>query len=353
MALVPRLIVSAFFLFSALAAGVGQSARDEAAQLLLRAENAGLQLSNDRSSPYHERVMFTLVGTPPGDLKGQIIKDYLSSSEWRERSELGDYKRVTVRSGQQLGEFRSAAFEPLWMEPLRRSLPPVVMHLDGTERIKKITTRTISGVANKCIEYETRKEGNRQENELCINEAAGTLTILRERILEGACVLGCKTETEWSDYKPFNGKLYPRHVRITKYRFIDADVEFSSGSDLTPSSFRIPRNLEVRKACDTTSPPTRLNGELPNYPHRMNEWLFEGSVVVQARIGVDGRVQEAQIANQHSQVQGITGVTPGIDGRDLDAAVLDAVRKWVFEPAKCDGAPMVENTLITFRAEIR
>ena len=32
---------------------------------------------------------------------------------------------------------------------------------------------------------------------------------------------------------------------------------------------------------------------------------------------------------------------------------FDAVRKWVFEPAKCDGVPMVENTLITFQAEVR
>ena len=347
-----KTILATVVLVFCVVAALGQSVRDKAAELLLQTENTSLQFPTDGSSPYHERVKFTLAGFPP-DIKGQIIKDYLSSEQWRERGELGDYQRITVRSGRQLGEFRSAAFEPLWMEPLRRSLPPVVMRLGPNDKVKRITHRPINGVANNCIEYETRQERSRQENEACVNEADGTLTSLRQRIIEGACVLGCRTETEWSDYSSFGGKLYPRHVRITKVRSIDADVEFSAGSDLTSSSFRIPANLEIKKACDKISPPMRLQGEPPSYPHRMNEWGFEGPVAVQARIGVDGRVQEAKVANPHGGPQGLPGVTPGWDGRDVDAAIVDAVRKWVFEPAKCDGVPMVENTLITFQAEIR
>jgi hypothetical protein len=64
-------------------------------------------------------------------------------------------------------------------------------------------------------------------------------------------------------------------------------------------------------------------------------------------------VQEAKVATPHGKPQGLTGLTPALDGHDVDGAIVDAVRKWVFEPAKCDGVPMVENTLITFQAEVR
>ena len=347
-----KTVLSTIFLLFGAVAAFGQSARDIAAELLLKTENTSLKFPIDRSSPYHERVKFTLTGSPP-EIKGQVIKDYLSSEQWRERSELGDYQRITVRSGQQVGEFRSAAFEPLWMEPLRHSLPPVGMRLEPSDKVKRITNRSINGTANKCIEYETRQERSLRENEVCVNERDGTLTSLQQHIIEGACVLGCRTETEWSDYSSFGGKLYPRHVRITKYRSIDAEIEFSAGSDLSSNSFRIPANLEIRKACDKISPPMRLQGDPPIYPHRMNEWLFEGSIAVQARIGVDGRVQEAIVATPHGTPQGLPGLTPGLEGRDVDSAIVDAVRRWVFEPAKCDGVPMVENTLITFQAEVR
>ena len=339
-------------LFSTLGA-FGQSIRDEATELLLRAQRTALQFPTDASRPYHERVKFILSGPASADIKGQFIKDYLSSDQWREREELGEYQRITVRNGGQVGEFRSAAFEPLWLGPLRRLLPPVTFGLEHDDKVRRIAEHTIAGVPNQCIEYETRQAGGRQDNEVCVSKTDGTLTSWEQRVIEGACVLGCRTETKWSEYTPLGDKLYPRHVRITKHRSIDAEVEFTSGSDLHPDTFRIPANLQIRRACDKTSSPRRVQGELPSYPHRLNEWLFEGSIAVQARIGVDGRVQEAQIASPHGKPLGLPGVNPGLEGRDVDNAVLEAVRKWVFEPARCDGVPMVDNTLITFRAEVR
>jgi hypothetical protein len=345
------IVSTVLLLFSAVAA-FSQSVRDQATELLSRAEKTSLQLPADGTSPYHERVKFAFPESPD-DIKGQIVKDYLSGHQWRERVELGNYQRITVRNGGQSGEFRSASFDPLWLDTLRRSLPPVVIRFEHNDKVHKVITRIINGVANKCIEYESRPEGSHEENELCASEVDGTLTSLQQRIVEGACLFGCRTETKWSDYSPFGGHFYPRHVRITKYSSIVADVEFAAASDLNPDTFRIPGNLEIRKACDKTSPPMRLRGDLPSYPHRMNEWLFEGSVAVQARIGVDGRVQEAQIANPRQGPRGFPGLTPSLDGQDVYSVILEAVRKWVFEPAKCDGLPMVDNTLITFRVDVR
>jgi TonB family protein len=346
--LMARALVTTVFLLVCIVAAFGQSVRSEAAALLLRAEKAALHSPTDASSPYHERVKFTL----SGGMKGQIIKDYLSGEQWRERYELGDYLRITVRNGQQLGEFRSAAFEPIRIDLLRGSLPPVVIGFESGDKIKKITGRTVHGVAGKCVEYESVRGRNREEKEVCVSLVDGTLTSLRQRTTEGVCVLGCRTETEWSDYASFGDKLYPRHIVVNKAGIIEADIEFTAGNDLNPAIFQIPSKLEIRKACDQISPPVRVEGEFPTYPHRMNELLFEGTVAVQVRIGVDGRVQEAQIVNPR-HIVGLPGVAPALEGRDVDNAVIEAVRKWVFEPAKCDGVPMVQNILIPFKAEVR
>ena len=52
-----------------------------------------------------------------------------------------------------------------------------------------------------------------------------------------------------------------------------------------------------------------------------------GTVVVSAVVGPDGRVQEPQVAKS---------VNP-----DVDAKALDAIQKWVFQPAQKDGKPGV------------
>jgi hypothetical protein len=86
--MIKGIVSTVLLLFSAVAA-FSQSVRDQATELLLRAEKVSLQFPTDGSSPYHERVKFTLSGFPPGDIQGQIIKDYLSSEQWRQRDELG------------------------------------------------------------------------------------------------------------------------------------------------------------------------------------------------------------------------------------------------------------------------
>jgi hypothetical protein len=287
------ILSTVFLLLLCVVAAFGQSVRDEAAALLLRAEKTALNSPDGAPSPYHERVRFTL----SGGMKGQISKDYLSGEQWRERDELKDYLRVTVRNGQQIGEFRSAAFEPIRIDQLRGSLPPVVIRFEDGGKIKKITGRTVHGVAGKCVEYESVRGRNREEKEVCVSLVDGTLTSLRQRTTKGVCVLGCIRETEWSDYSSFGDKLYPRHIVVNKARIIEADIEFTAGNDLNPAIFQIPSKLEIRKACDQISPPVRVQGEFPTYPHRMNALLFEGTVAVQARIGVDRRVQEARIVN--------------------------------------------------------
>lgn len=346
--------ITAILVFFTAVTACAQSLRNDAIAMLQTAEKTALYTPDGASPPYHERVSFTVAGNP--EMQGRFIKDYLSDKQWRERYELGDFLRVQVRNGSQVGEFRSAAFEPIRTDQVRRSLPPVVIRLASNNGVKKIANKSVDGVDVQCVEYETSGGNIREEDEFCISRTDGTPVRLRQHTMDGPCVFGCgMRETEWSGYVAFGDKRYPKHVVVNYkgHKIIDAVVEVTPGTDLGPSSFEIPKELETRRACNQTTPPVRIKGDPPHYPHRMNEFMFEGTVVVQARIGIDGHVQDAQVADLGFAPKGPTGTYPAPEGREVTEVLTEEIRKWVFEPAKCDGLPTVQNILIPFKTEVR
>jgi hypothetical protein len=236
-----------------------------------------------------------------------------------------------------------------------------VIRFENGDRIRKISDRTVNRIREKCIEYDTVRGPTNEGNEVCVSLVDGTLMRLRQRTLKGPCTFGCGLrETEWSDYASFRDKLYPRHVALKAggTKIIEADVEFTEGTDLVPATFSIPSKFESRRACDLLSPPVRIQGKAPDYPDRVGEIRYVGGMLVQARIGVDGHVQDAQaIRNKAYATQPGPPLHPEPDNMtkavmEVEQTFLYVVKHWIFEPAKCDGAPVVENILIPFKVNV-
>lgn len=334
--------------------GLGQSLRDEANALASKFAATTIYLTGDATLPYHERVSFKLFRSGKGDLTGHFSKDYLSWDEWRERYDLGDYVTVKVRSGQEQGDFRSAAYEPLVLTQLRQVLPPVVIAFSSIESVKKIDERSVRGTSAHCIQYQNSTDPNSYEGEACFDDATRILLSSRRQGTGRLCNPRCVVrETEWFDYSPYRERLYARRVVVkTGGRpIIEASVEFTPGEDLKPATFAMPQGFQVSKACDHTSSPVRIKGDLPSFPHRLNEFGYEGTVIVQARIGVDGRVQDVQVVNNSfSSSQSPSAYRPR---RDIEKVLEDAVRQWQFEPARCDGMPIVDNVAFPVLTEVR
>jgi len=73
--------------------------------------------------------------------------------------------------------------------------------------------------------------------------------------------------------------------------------------------------------------PRKVVDHKPVYPKRMVEAGLEGTVSVEAVIGLDGRVARAR-------------ATTGQAHPELAQAAVDAVRQWRFEPTLLNGAPI-------------
>ena len=83
-------------------------------------------------------------------------------------------------------------------------------------------------------------------------------------------------------------------------------------------------------------PPRKLRDVAPRYPAVAQQARIEGTVIIEAVIGVDGHVQSARSMRP----------TPF-----LEEAALEAVRQWVFTPTRLNGeaVPVVMTVTVDFR----
>ena len=85
-------------------------------------------------------------------------------------------------------------------------------------------------------------------------------------------------------------------------------------------------------------PPRKLKDAAPIYPQIALSARREGTVIVEAIIGEDGRVEQARVLRSVQM---------------LDEAALTAVRQWVFTPTRLNGepVPVVMTVTVTFRLQ--
>lgn len=298
--------------------------RAKANALLVQAQKLAVFDPDVTKTPFHESVSFLFFGLIDGDQKGTFVRDWASKEQWRSKWEVPDYQEINVRNGGQIGERATAEFEPLRILQLKSALPPVPVLLGENDLVKKLELETVNGLAARCIKFEAVRGRDRVNCEVCVNAANNTLLRWSDE----------QREIDWTDYIPFGEKFYPRHLVVKEHgnKIIEAEIEFRDAPDVSPRKFEMPSDMRLHKACEHFSEPIVTKQESPIHPRHAWTLRVNAVVVVEVRVGVEGKVDAAQIIE--------TG------GSDLDLAALDAVKKWEFEPAKCDGDPVSDKSTV-------
>ncbi len=318
-----KLVLCAMFLLLFTPLRASESLQLQANALLSSTEKTSILAPGGESLAFHESVAFTLRGMTSADVQGTLMRDYASKERWRWRLDLPQYAEMEVCDGKRIGEQSSSEFEPVRVQQLRVALPPKVVRLNRDDVVKKISRANLHGTEVRCIDFENIHGRERAVGELCVDPVRGTLMRWRHGELE----------RQWFDFVPFRGGLYPRHLVVLERgrEVIEADVEFREESDMAPTMFQIPDGMSTRNVCQRVLPPVLIGGEDPKYPSGLRS-RPTGTVVVQAKIGTDGRVRADSVLQT-------------VDS-ELDRAAEEAVKQWVFEPAKCDGEPMEERVSV-------
>lgn len=305
--------------------------RAKANALLVQAEKASVFLPDAEKAPFHEKVSFTFAGLVGKDQNGTYVRDYLSKEQWRWKWDFPEYQEINVRNGKQIGERATTEFGPLRIRQLRWALPPFYLILGTNDLVSKIESEKVNGIAAQCIQYDALREGKRTSREICLS--VENFTPLRW--------VDDWLEVEWSNYTPFQGRFYPRHLVVKKRnsKIIEADIEFQDAPGLSPNLFQIPPDLSLKPACEHLTAPVVIKKENPEYPQRLGTRTVDADVEVEVKVGEKGNVEATQITETSGDL--------------FDSAALVAAKKWEFEPAKCDGQPISHNMSVTIHFKKR
>jgi TonB family protein len=144
----------------------------------------------------------------------------------------------------------------------------------------------------------------------------------------------------YSDYQKFGDKVFPHLVRCyddgkptLELRVLELDVANNFGPDL----FARPDGaLETENCQGFPKPPKAVYTPDPAPPRRETP---KDPVVLLLKVGEDGKPREIKVARSVDKA--------------FDSAAMDAVRRWRFEPAMCEGKPIETqiNVEITFRVQ--
>jgi protein TonB len=86
------------------------------------------------------------------------------------------------------------------------------------------------------------------------------------------------------------------------------------------------------------TPPTRIKDVLPVYPAIAQSARVQGDVIIEATIGPDGRMQNAQVLRSVPL---------------LDQAAVAAVLAWVYTPTLLNGQPVPIIMTVTVRFRLQ
>jgi TonB family protein len=196
-----------------------------------------------------------------------------------------------------------------------------------TGKVKKVVEQEVSGVQVKCVES---RWGEIQQS-LCFDAVTGALLLRRER--SGSY----ESYYEYADYQKVGEKRYPRSLRYYQngHKEIEAEVsELSTELSADPGIFELPGAKEW-PACDKVEPPKALSMPDPSFPSGVK--TNNAMSVLILLVTKDGRPERLRVA--HS------------GGAAFDDAAMQAVRRWTFQPALCNGTmiPVQITVEVDFR----
>lgn len=302
---------------------IAESKQEEGETLIRRSE----QVSNIRSAdapPFRLRANFTLMGNGVTNEEGAYTETWVSHGRWRRETTLTTFHRVEVGAE----KTRWTLDNPGEIPETARSLGSIMqMQLQPGEKLSikvaSMRDQTVAGVQARCVEL---KYYNMGKEKLCIDAHVGVL-LLKETptIRKGKeFTYSCR----FTQYEEFGGRMYPRHILCVEDGRPGIDIKVTELSDeplLDSALFVAPSGAKELANCQgKLLPPRTLQAPEPGSPK--NETPPNVPVVIELTVGRDGKPHDLEVTRSFDKA--------------FDDQAMEAVGKWVFQPAKCDGDPV-------------
>ena len=294
------------------------------------------QLSDIRGSnapAFHLKAALTFY-EGKGASEGTYTEFWSSGAQWRRETVVGSYHRIQVASGSKrwlLDNNKEIPFEAGTPETMLTAWKP------PWDRWKnaKIAETSLHGLALRCVKadaYPPRKAA------LCFDKVTGLLIAsvepfqLQQRVADQRC--------EYGDYQTFGEKTFPRIVRCFddgKLKLEMRVVELHMTNSLSAELFAPLDGAKETFNCQgIMKPPRPVSTPDPVPPRRENP---EHPVELLVTVGKDGTPQDIKVVRSIDEA--------------FDSAAMTTVRRWRFEPGRCDSEPVEVEVRVTIQFNIR
>lgn len=296
---------------------------EEKGRPLLRASAERALFHADSSSPFRLVLNFTLRGLSHGAVQGQYGWLVTPEGDWRKETRFSDYSDLQVKRGSYLWVKRSLDFVPLQAAWVDDALGNFVYLNRAEDTIDRYFTTSEHYVDMRCVDLTREK-------------MARTFCFDAESNLRTTELKVSKIRYEYSDYRSTGQKFVPYKIvakRDGQLVFEGAVETLSIDGKIDQSLLEPPTGAVKRGGCLTPSLPKIKERVVPRYPEDAKRERRQGSVSVYVLVANDGTVHDPVVVQTA--------------GQSFDSAVVTAVRRWQFEPAKCVDTPIDFETEIT------
>lgn len=202
-------------------------------------------------------------------------------------------------------------------------------------RPEKIDDRDLGSLVARCME--TNPDATGGKSLLCFDKDTGAIAAevlplqVRDRIVDYTC--------EYRDYGKFGEKVFPRVARCfegPRPTFEETLLELSAEPSLDPALFApLVGGTESVNCQEVPRPPTPVYTPRPVPPRIENP---KNPVVIRLIVGTDGKPHDLRVV--------------GSVDKAFDNAAMEAVRRWRFKPATCDGEPVATRMDVNIKFQI-
>lgn len=311
-------------------ASAKEKAEDEARSLLKTAVERSL-FHADSNFPFTLTASFTVHHLAPNPLQGTYGWLVTPKGDWKKITSFADYSDLQVKLGSDVWIKRSTDFQPLQAALVQNAFGNQQYLDQPGDTIDRVFTTSEHHLKLRCADFLHGKQ-------------ARTFCIDPEQNLRKIEFKDSKIEYEYSDYRPAGQKFAPYKIAARRQGRTLLEVQVDGLSiDIQPSPrpLEIPEGAIKRNGCLAPTLPTLNYKVVPEYPKDARAGLHQGQVMLYVLIGSDGIVHNAVVTQTA--------------GPSLDSSVMNAVRRWRFDPAKCGDIPVEFETEIpvNFSLELR
>ncbi len=255
-------------------------------------------------------------------------------NRWQEATVLGDFRRMRDGVTDGYWQLRSMDYQPQMVFDFERLLDiPSLLEVRPRDAVRKPRMRKVADALMSCVEVD---RGGAFTKELCFDTGSGLLA--HAESTETTQPNSDRIVFDYAKAISISTNQFPSKLRLQRGK--DFSLEVTVGHLQAASGIQAPpamsgsEHFEFWRSCEDMTAAILENKTAPQIPDPLKRTPIRGTVLLYARIEPDGSLTHIKTLYSSSSV--------------LERASLEAVEKWRYTPASCQGTPVKAETVIEF-----